>query len=174
MRRPPPEDEHERGWMVDADEAAALLNDPSHAVDVPRALIPRLLIRLAALQSGLVARLAGQEEAPPPHAAATLTLHETAVLLRKSTSWVRRAVRRGELPFARRVGRSLVFLEEDIRRYLDARRPCYEPPPKPTTGGGAHDAKFRASEPTRRSRGSARNGTGPDWRRSSTSKERTP
>jgi excisionase family DNA binding protein len=138
-------------WMMGAespghaDELAALVSDPLKVSEVALEAIPMLLTRLAleqtrlsALQTALATRLlsgrlSNHASLPSAETSETLGLAELARLLQKSTSWVRRAVRRGELRFARRVGRSLVFPREEVQRYLEQSLPCYEAAPNPLT-----------------------------------------
>jgi excisionase family DNA binding protein len=119
---------------------------------MPLAAMPALLVqiasaqaRLGALEAAIAARLSGPTgisgEAQGPECEAPLTLEEAARLLKKSTSWVRRAVRRGELGFARRVGRTLLFPRDGMRTYLEGAVPCY--------GGGSRSLGSKAGAPRR-------------------------
>ncbi len=48
-----------------------------------------------------------------------LTLAEAAALVHKSEPWVRRKAAAGQIPCARRVGRSWVFPREELLRHLE-------------------------------------------------------
>jgi excisionase family DNA binding protein len=90
---------------------------------VPPAEIPAALAALAAWQSQLAARLL-RAPASAPAAIATadgdndklLTVEETAERLRRSTKWIYRRVK--TLPFARHLGRSWVFSEQGLEKWL--------------------------------------------------------
>lgn len=97
------------------------------ADSVPVEEIAPTLIALASLQTRLAARLLAAAPADPAAASAAddrlLTVVETAQRLRRSTKWVYRAVKKGCLPFARRIGGSLVFSEQGLERWLTKQRP---------------------------------------------------
>jgi len=122
--------------------------------DVPELLacIASQQARLSSLQATLAARLllerrVARGRGPSAAGDETLGLQEAARLLHKSTSWVRRAVRRGELPFACRVGRSLIFPREELRTYLERAVPCYDSASNPTTpADGAGRARERSTD----------------------------
>jgi predicted DNA-binding transcriptional regulator AlpA len=60
-------------------------------------------------------------DAPPVSDA--LDVDAVAARTGMSTQWLYRQARAGRLPFARRLGRRLVFDEAGLRRWLDRRRP---------------------------------------------------
>ena len=141
------------------EELSALLANPLLANEVQPEAIPALLTRLAleqarltAVQTALATRLLAERAATPGRelsgTAETLGLRDVARLLQKSTSWVRRAVRRGDLSFARRVGRSLIFPREQVNRYLDRALPCYDLPVTPV--GSEKDARAHRGARRRR------------------------
>jgi excisionase family DNA binding protein len=103
-------------------DLARLLADPARAVDLPVEALPALLLqlgaehhRLAAVEAAVAARLAGLPSPAPDVTVAPYTLAEAATLLGKSTAWVRRQARHGQLP-GRKVGKSWVFPREDFDR----------------------------------------------------------
>jgi len=124
-------------WQTFRVQVSAPLPTLDEIERMPLAAIRALLVRIAgeqarlsALQAAIAARLSSPIATPADDAGLetepALTLQEVAQALKKSTSWVRRAVRRGELAFARRVGRTLLFPAEGLRQYLARAMPCYE------------------------------------------------
>lgn len=94
---------------------------------VPAAEIPAALTALAAWQSALAARLM----TVPQDDAATgqleecdklLTVKEAAERLRHSRKWIYRAVEKGSLPFARRIGNALMFSESGLEKWVTRQR----------------------------------------------------
>lgn len=104
------------------------------------------LTRLSGIQAALAARLLRTRSTQSSSGATdsggqTLSLKEVAQILKKSTSWVRRAVRRGELSFARRIGRTLVFPRHAVAEYLDRAVPWYGGPNPTALGAEASSAR---------------------------------
>jgi len=104
---------------------AALLADPARTVDVPGTELPALLTlvaseqaRLAAVQGALAARLvtAGNGNG----ADHMLSIAEAAARSGMSRSWLYR--HHTALPFARKIGRKVVFSEQGLTRWLARRR----------------------------------------------------
>jgi len=105
-------------------DRAALLEtlfaDPARAADVPSAEAIALLVELARVQRALElmavpARASSQErlaESPKPR-----LLTEAAARSQKSARWVRDHWRT-EMPFAAMKGRTLLFPEAEIERWL--------------------------------------------------------
>jgi predicted DNA-binding transcriptional regulator AlpA len=81
-------------------------------------------VQVAVVQSALTASLAnGAGEAPAataPEPDTMLTIQEAAQRLRRSTKWLYRRAR--TLPFARRVGRSLVFSRAGLEKWVAKQR----------------------------------------------------
>src|SRR5262245_55171087 len=106
-------------------DLAALLADPARVVDVPAAGVQKLILqcsaehhRLAALESRLAP---GEREGTATGDA--LTVKDVARRTGMSVAWLYRAARAGRLPFARRIGRRLVFDEPGMQRWRE-RRPA--------------------------------------------------
>ena len=93
-------------------DLGVLLTDPARIAEVPAAELPALVLRLAAVQSAVAARLAATAQTDPTTAGSvgSYTLTEAAALLHKSPIWLRRKAAAGRVPCARKVGRSWVFL----------------------------------------------------------------
>jgi len=88
------------------------------AIDaMPVAALPAALARTAALQARIASRLASAAPAPAPIDDRLLRIDEAAAALQKSTTWLYHHAK--ELPFTKRVGRSLRFSSQGIRKYLD-------------------------------------------------------
>jgi predicted DNA-binding transcriptional regulator AlpA len=91
---------------------------------VPAAEVALVLGEIEILKATLLARLM----MPAPAAAiadpSSAALDVTEVVRRTGMSrgWLYREARAGRLPFARRLGRRLVFDEAGLRRWLDRRR----------------------------------------------------
>jgi len=62
----------------------------------------------------LAARALGS---PEPHPGPLWTVHEAAAFLRRSTSWVYKAVERGELPRAKGMAWGVRFVPSDLMSY---------------------------------------------------------
>jgi excisionase family DNA binding protein len=109
-------------------DLAALLADPARVVDVPAAGVSKLIVqcgaehhRLAALETALASRLApGEREGTAIGDA--LTVEDVARRTGMSVAWLYRAARAGRLPFARRIGRRLVFDPTGCDRWMARRR----------------------------------------------------
>ena len=108
---------------------AALLDDPARVVDVPAAEVQKLILqcsaehhRLAALETALASRLAPGERETTAIGDA-LTVEDVARRTGMSVAWLYRAARAGRLPFARRIGRRLVFDPTGCDRWMARRRP---------------------------------------------------
>lgn len=124
-------------WPRMRGEAQRPVTDPSDVEAMPLEAVPGLLawiaseqMRLSAVEAAIAARLLRERRDVPesrdPQPEAYLTVRDVAQLLRKSTTWVRRAVRRGELVCARQIGRSLRFSPSGVRGYLEHAIPCAE------------------------------------------------
>lgn len=88
------------------------------AVDaLPVAALPAALARTAAVQARIAARLASATPAAAPIEDRLLRIDEAAAALQKSTTWLYHHA--GDLPFTKRVGRSLRFSSQGIRKFLD-------------------------------------------------------
>jgi excisionase family DNA binding protein len=61
------------------------------------------------------------KDAAPTEPTTALSVEETAQITKQSVPTIRRLIRCGELPHCR-VGRRVVVLEEDVFRFLRARR----------------------------------------------------
>ena len=111
--------------MIDRLDLTALLADPARAAEVPVEQVPALFhalraerSRLDAVEDALVARLvAGSNGHAKPDPQSPYTLSEAAVLLRKSSPWLRRKAKAGSVPGARKVGKSWVFARDAFDRY---------------------------------------------------------
>jgi hypothetical protein len=99
-----------------------LARDPAKAANLPPGVAAALLVRAAAVQSVLAARIASAEVAAPAPAPAApademLTIDEAAALLRRSRRWLYRNADR--LPFVKRVSRkSLLCSKARLMRWL--------------------------------------------------------
>ncbi len=70
---------------------AELLNDPTRAADVPTDQVPGFLVRLAAVQAALAARLTVQPAvAAPSDTDVLLDVDQAAALVGHSPSWMRK------------------------------------------------------------------------------------
>jgi predicted DNA-binding transcriptional regulator AlpA len=65
----------------------------------------------------------GPTPPPAPGPSRALAIEEVVERTGMSKQWLYRQARQGALPFARRLGRRLVFDEAGLRRWLDRRRP---------------------------------------------------
>jgi hypothetical protein len=104
---------------------AALLDAPERALDLPLPEAVTALARYAAVVEVLRARVAtangaasGPTEAHPPEKPKDrlLTLGDAVERSRKSRRWFHDHWR--DLPFARKVGRTILFPEPDFERWL--------------------------------------------------------
>ena len=100
----------------------ALLADPGKAAEIPADERQRLAAQLAAVQIALLAMPSppppAAEPAPRPKAEnRLLTVDEVAARCRKSKRWVLDHWKR-KLPFGRKVGRSIVFPEIELEKWL--------------------------------------------------------
>jgi hypothetical protein len=103
-------------------DLASIIDNPTHAVEIPLRDVPAWLAtlaiereRLAGLERVLLSRLV-VGASTPSGGDRLLSLTEAAALFGKSTTWVRR--RSATLPFARKVGRSWRYVAADLERYL--------------------------------------------------------
>ena len=114
----------EPDWLLDVNEAAALLADPERVAEIPAAAIPALLCRLSAVQGALAARLRSE-----PHTEYSRASQATDRLLRADEVAARTGLSRDYIyrhaeafPFTRRVGRrALRFSEQGLDRWLKTR-----------------------------------------------------
>jgi excisionase family DNA binding protein len=121
---------HGRGGTVDPVDFLAVFNDPSLCATLPRDAVAPLLMqvvagmmRLTALQEALAARILATPPARPaasPEAVCWLTARQVAARTGMSTDWLYRHA--GRLPFATRVGRTLRFSADGLRRWMEAGR----------------------------------------------------
>jgi excisionase family DNA binding protein len=90
---------------------------------VPVAELPALIVELAALQqrAAMRIRIATASDTPPGPSQA-LDVGDVAQRTGMSRGWLYREARAGRLPFARRLGRRVVFDEAALRRWLERRR----------------------------------------------------
>jgi excisionase family DNA binding protein len=95
--------------------------------EVPADQLPEAIGALEAAKARAWARLTTPTvPAPETHGSlsdgAALDVDEVARRTRMSVTWLYRQARAGHLPFARRIGRRLVFDEAGLQRWLDRRR----------------------------------------------------
>lgn len=107
-------------------DLTALLADPARAVEVPAEAIPSVLsevsaqeARLGTVKAILAARLA-VPGAPTSGADRLLTADQVHELTTMSVDWLYRHA--GALPFARRIGRKVLFSEAGLTKWLSTRR----------------------------------------------------
>jgi excisionase family DNA binding protein len=83
-----------------------------------------VLGRLQGEVDGMAAELArrDRENRSKDRFSAALTAEEVAARLKVTRGWVWKQARKGALPFARRIGRKLVFDEAGLGRWLSRRR----------------------------------------------------
>ena len=103
-----------------------LARDPKRATGLPRSAIAALLVRIAAVQGALAARLAGPDAdvacAPEPSAMSELVdVKEMARRLDVHESWVRTEQRAGRIPCVK-VGRYPRFHPAEVEAAI-AQRP---------------------------------------------------
>ena len=128
---------HGRIGTVDPVDFLAVFNDPTLCATLPLDAVAPLLLqmaigmtRLTALQNALAARMLATPPAisatPPaisaasPEAVCWLTARQVAARTGMSTDWLYRHA--GRLPFATRVGRTLRFSADGLRRWMEAGR----------------------------------------------------
>ena len=105
--------------MTDLDALLAALDQ------LPAASLPEVIGQLEAAKAKAWARLTappGMDTRVSPSDAAALDIVEVARRTGMSRQWLYRQARAGHLPFARRIGRRLVFDPTGLVRWL-ARRP---------------------------------------------------
>ena len=101
--------------------AEFVIPETEWASTLPIERIPGELVRLAALQSALAARLiAAQMATRDSGAEALLDAKEMATLLKCHESWVRSAARRGEIPFVP-LGRYKRFKPAEVQAAVASR-----------------------------------------------------
>jgi hypothetical protein len=112
-------------------DLGALLANPVRAADVPvedrQAVLDALAIqegRCRLVRELLTADLAGR---PGPKNSGTKPqppygLHEAAGLLLKSPAWLRRRAQAGEIPGAKKIGRSWAFQRAEFHRFCQRRQ----------------------------------------------------
>ena len=108
------------------DMLAALIDNPARAVEVPADAIPSVLeevgtqeARLGTVKAILAARLAAPGTANGPDR--LLTAQEVHERTTFSVDWLYRHA--NALPFARRVGRKVLFSEAGLAKWLAKRAP---------------------------------------------------
>lgn len=107
---------------IPQDAVTAILRDPNAATRIDPAVIPALLVQLAAAQAVLSARLVVSSNsrgasAPEPAGPVNLGIKDAARRLGVSASYLYRHAK--EYPFTVRIGRRLLFREAGIARWLD-------------------------------------------------------
>jgi excisionase family DNA binding protein len=87
-------------------------------------MVPALLVALAALQGAAAARLVAvpNRDAVPLAEDRLVSVAEAAKRTGMSPRWLYLHARKGDLPFARRMGRSVRFSPAGIERWLAARK----------------------------------------------------
>jgi len=94
--------------------------DIEHA---PLTALSALLTACASTENRIAVRLAtASAEAPEAPAIQMLSVDEVAARTGMSREWVYREARAGRLPFARYIGRRLMFDEAGLTRWLSKRR----------------------------------------------------
>jgi len=97
-----------------------LARDPSRGREVPPDAIPDLLAEIVRVAAHLVPRLLEDTHRAAPSAQQLLSVDEVARRSGLSRSWWYKHAK--ELPFVRRLGRSLRFDEAGFVRWLPSRR----------------------------------------------------
>jgi len=98
---------------------------PADVAEMPREQIPALLAALASLQSAAAAQLAlapACNTLLPVGTDGLVSVAEAARRTGMSRRWLYLHTRRGDLPFARRIGRAVRFSPTGIDRWLAARK----------------------------------------------------
>jgi len=99
-----------------------ILNNLGLAASLPIETAAAVLVRCAAVQSAIAARLAGAPaEKPPAENEPLLTAGELASQLNVPETWVREQQRSGALPHER-LGRYVRFRLSDVKRALAERQ----------------------------------------------------
>ena len=106
------------------DLATGLTLAAIHVDALPLEQLPALIVELASLQQQAAMRL---RTAPPPASATpmssrALAIEEVMQRTGMSKGWLYREARAGRLPFARHLGRRVVFDEAGLGRWLERRR----------------------------------------------------
>jgi len=97
---------------------------PSDVAEMPPECLPALLASLAALQGAAAARLAAlpTRDTSPLSDDRLVSVAEAAKRTGMSRRWLYLQARKGNLPFARRIGRAVRFSPAGIERWLAARK----------------------------------------------------
>ena len=102
-----------------------VLPAPEDVDALPVDSLPAIVGELAALQAYAFARLTREAAAAPPSTTEDTTpysLDDAAGRIRKSPAWLRRQANAGDVPGARKVGRSWLFPRTDFERYWQRHR----------------------------------------------------
>ena len=111
------------------DMLAALIDNPARAVEVPADAIPSVLeevgtqeARLGTVKAILAARLATVPTAAngPDRLLTAQEVHERTTF---SVDWLYRKAKAGALPFARPIGRKVLFSQVGLAKWLAKRTP---------------------------------------------------